>query len=78
MDPIKRDSHDLTYAGPTPDIGDLSCERRDGAIYSHWRPSAEELEELKAGGVIELGIFTEPIPPVSIGVVKDEAAEGNV
>lgn len=72
MEPVKRKSHHLTYKGSRPDIGDLSCERHDRAIYSHWKPSVEELKMLAEGGVVELGFYREPIPPVSMGVVPTE------
>lgn len=72
MEPVKRRSHNFTYKGPTPDIGDLSCERRDGAVFSHWQPTEEELATLNAGGAVELGIYVEPIPPVSVAVVPAE------
>lgn len=72
MEPVARQSHSFTYKGPTPDIGDLSCERRDGGVFSHWKPSTEELATLAAGGVVELGIYSESIPPVSVVVVAAE------
>jgi hypothetical protein len=75
MEPVKRSTHNHVYLGPTPDIGDLSCERRDGGVYSHWRPSQADLDVLNAGGVIELGLFHEPIPPISLGVKLPEPEE---
>jgi hypothetical protein len=69
MEPIKRSTHNFVYRGPTPDIGDLSCERGGGVVRSHWQPSEEELAVLNEGGSVELGIWgMEPIPPVSLGV----------
>ena len=72
MEPVTRQSHNFVYRGPTPDIGDLSCERRDGGVFSHWKPSAEELAMLAAGGAVELGIYSEPIPPVNVAVIAAE------
>lgn len=75
MEPVKRSTHNFTYLGPRPDIGDLSCERRDGGVFSHWRPSKADLQVLAAGGVVELGLYVEPIPPVSLGVKLPEEGE---
>ncbi len=75
MEPVKRSTHNLVYRGPTPDVGDLSCERRDGGIYSHWRPSKADLDILAQGGVVNLGLFAEPIPPISMGVKLPEEEE---
>lgn len=66
------------YKGPAPGIGDLPCERvRPGLIRSFWMPSAEEREILLGGGIVELCIFSEPIPPVSLNAmtVADSNAE---
>lgn len=71
MRPIRTQTCNLVYKGPTPGIGDLHCERvRAGEIVSFWRPSRDELEAIAAGAVIELSIFGEPIPPVSVNVVQ--------
>lgn len=80
MKAIERETHNLVYKGEHEQDGrtvnegvfDLSCERRDGAIFSHWRPNSIELVTLNAGGCIELGVHTEPIPPVSVNVVGPE------
>lgn len=77
MDPVTRRDHNFVYQGPTPDIGDLSCYREPGEIWSHWKPTAAELGVLNAGGQVALGLFHEPIPPVSIGVVEAEPPPGS-
>lgn len=38
------------------------------AVVSYWRPSAEELAVLNAGGSIELAILGRTMPPVSLSV----------
>lgn len=78
MDSVKHPRCNFTYLGPTDDIGDLHVERvpkigGGNVVYSYWRPDAEELALLNAGGTVQLGIWAEPIPPVSVGV---EAADG--
>ena len=72
MDPVKRSDHNFVYTGPTPDIGDLSVQREPGVAYSHWKPTPEELATLNAGGEVRLGVFQEPMPPVSLGVAEAE------
>lgn len=61
----------LVYRGDAEKgIGDLECERvMPGLIRSFWEPSPEELEKLNDGGVIELAIWGEPIPPVSVNAL---------
>lgn len=75
MEPVKRSTHTFVYRGPTPEIGDLSCERKRGGVFSHWKPSQADLDVLNAGGVVELGLFHEPIPPISLGVKLPEKPE---
>lgn len=62
----------FTYLGPAPDIGDLPCRREtvDGkqVVRAYYKPNEEELEQLNRGGSIVLGIWSEPIPPVSMGI----------
>lgn len=38
------------------------------AVVSYWRPSAEELAVLNAGGSIELAILGRTMPPVMLSV----------
>lgn len=73
MDPVNNSWCNFTYLGPAPDIGDLACRREtvDGrpVVRSYWKPTEAELEQLNNFGTICLSIFSEPIPPVSLGVV---------
>lgn len=70
MEPVARVDHNCIYKGSSPEVGDLSCFRSEpGEVWSHWQPTAEELDLLNAGGHVALGVYTEPIPPLSIGVV---------
>jgi hypothetical protein len=76
MKPIKTAACDMIYRGPTPDIGDLHCQRlKPGTIRSFWKPSEEELAALNAGGAVELDVFTEPLPPLAVNVITAEEAE---
>ena len=43
--------------------------------FSAWKPNAEELALLNAGGVVELCCVGHQ-PPVSVGVVPDSCREG--
>jgi hypothetical protein len=57
-------------------IGDLVCERvKPGVIRSFWKPTDEELHVLAGGGVLELVILGEPIPPVALNIVTESEAE---
>jgi hypothetical protein len=69
MIPIRTRASTIVYRGPTPDVGDAWVERpRRGEVYMTWKPSDEERAAIAAGANLRLGIFTEPIPPVSLGV----------
>lgn len=76
MRPIKTAACDDIYRGPTPEIGDLHCQRLSpGAIRSFWKPSEEELAALNAGGAVQLDVFMEPLPPLAVNVINAEKAE---
>lgn len=73
MDPVDHSSHNFTFKGPEPDIGDLRVFRGQDTmgrpvIVSHWKPNDLELQALIAGGSVRLGIHGEIMPPVSVGV----------
>ena len=74
MTPEKNARCNMTYLGPNEHVADLPCQREvdengNRIIWSFWRPSAQEIENLTRGGVVVLGIWNhEPIPPVSLGV----------
>lgn len=82
MRPIKRPDHNFTYKGPTPDIGDLSCEvfiepPETRVVRSHWRPSRDELTVLLEGGSVELDVLTGgPLPPLAVNVAPEIDGEG--
>jgi len=74
MDPVQNSWCNFTYRGPHEGIGDLPCRREPSSlglnvVASYWKPTPEELEQLGRGGTVCLKIFSEPIPPVSLGVV---------
>lgn len=70
MRPVSNERTVLTYRGPAEGIGDLSCERvRPGVIRSFWAPSVDEMLKLAQGGVVELVILGEPIPPVALNAL---------
>lgn len=59
----------MTYLGPSPDVGDLPCRReRPGLVYSTWEFTPEERIAIAEGSNLLLGIWTEPIPPVSLAL----------
>lgn len=68
MKPIKTERSNFTYKGPTPNIADLPCRRENGVIFSTWELSHEERIAIAEGANIELGIYGEPINPVSIAI----------
>lgn len=76
MEPVRTADCDTVYRGPTPDVGDLWCQRvRPGMIRSFWRPSEADLAILNGGGCIQLDLHNEPIPPIGITVAHAEATQ---
>ena len=79
MIPVKTASSNMVYKGPRPEIGDLPCERvRPGLIRSVWRLSETERAHIAAGGLVELEIFMEPIPPVALNCSAEVALPADV
>lgn len=74
MRPIKTPVTNDVYRAPPGrehEIGDLPVYRpRHGEIHAVYTLTDEEREAIANGACIELGIYTEPIPPVSLGVVQ--------
>lgn len=72
MKPVRTASSNLVYTGPTPEIGDLHCERLSpGVIRSVWWFSDYERERIAAGANLSLTVMGEPIPPVSLHLIAD-------
>lgn len=70
MKPVRTKGSNLVYVGPTPDIRDLHCQREaPGRITSIWWLTAQERDAIGRGANIRLTVYTEPIPPVSLGVI---------
>lgn len=77
MLPIKTNRSNFVYKGPTPDIGDLPCERTTesgtSVVYAVFELADEERKAIADGGFIKIGIWgMEPIPPISVNTIKDE------
>jgi hypothetical protein len=72
MHPIKHGSSNLVYRGPTPDIGDLWVQRvRQHEIRVVYDLDDHDRELIAAGGRIELAMYFEPIPPISMVVLPE-------
>lgn len=71
MKPVRTAGSNMVYTGPTPDIGDLHCERiTPGVIRSVWWFTPAERESIARGANLSLTIMGEPIPPVSLHLIK--------
>lgn len=68
MKPVRTERSNFTYFGPSPEVGDLPCRREGGVVYSTWELSSDERIAVAEGANIELGIWHEPIPPVSLAI----------
>lgn len=72
MHPVKHAGSNFVYRGPTPEIGDLWVERvhphRVHVVYDF---DDNERKLIAEGGRIELAMFNEPIPPISMRVLHE-------
>lgn len=67
MKPIRHAGSDVVYRGPTPEIGDLWCQRvRPGEIRVVYELDDADRERIAQGARIELAMFSEPIPSISM------------
>lgn len=72
MKPVRTGASNRVYRGPNEDVGDLWCYiPRRGEVRSVWEPTDEERELLAAGGRVELALYAEPIPPISLAVLPE-------
>lgn len=76
MKPIRHGGSNLVYRGPSPNIGDLWCQRvRDGEIRVVFEFSDSERRLIVDGGRVELAMLSEPIPPISMVVLPPGMCE---
>lgn len=68
MEPIRTSESNFTYLGPTPRVADLPGKRDSDGFKAVFRFTDEERQMIANGANLELGIFTTPIPPVSVNV----------
>jgi hypothetical protein len=69
MKPVYHAGCNFTYFGPKPDIGDLHVQiQENGCVEVVYELDDEERDMIAQGGKIRLGIYSRPIPPVSMAV----------
>lgn len=77
MRPVHTKSSNLVYVGPSPEIGDLHCQRiREGMIRSVWWFTPDERRMIAEGANLSLLILSEPIPPVGLRITSEQG-DGN-
>lgn len=70
MKPVRTAESNMVYTGPSPEIGDLHCQRiRPGVINSVWWFTPEERAAIAKGANLSLTVLGEPIPPMSVNVI---------
>ncbi len=73
MKPVKHEAAEVCYRGPSPDIGDLWCQRiRPGMILVVYELDDLDRAAIADGGRVVLVMHTEPIPPISMAVHVEE------
>jgi hypothetical protein len=73
MHPIKHAGSNLVYRGPTPDIGDLWVQRdKPHQVRVVYDLDDFERMTIAEGGRIELVMYHEPIPPISMIVLPED------
>lgn len=68
MRPIRTTASNFTFLGPDPSIADLPCQREDGVTRSVFKLTDEERERIAAGGNLELAMWCDGHPPISLAV----------
>ena len=77
MLPIRTEKSSFIFRSLDPDIPNMPGERVEpGHIRSVWEPTQWERDDISQGGNIELNIFAEPIPPISLGVTGEGVTWG--
>lgn len=72
MHPIKHANSNLVYRGPTPDIGDLWVQRDvPHKVHVVYDLDDNDRALIAEGGRIELVMYHEPIPPISMVVLPE-------
>ena len=72
--PIRTNKSSFIYKNPDSDLADMPGERIEpGHIRSVWTLTERERADITQGLNIELNIFVEPIPPVSLDVTYEGA-----
>jgi hypothetical protein len=67
MQPVKHAGSNVVYRGNGDNIGDLWVQRIEpGRIEILYEPTDDERQMLADGGRVVLGIWNEPMPPVSV------------
>lgn len=72
-EPVRTRRSNIVYRGPTPDVGDAWCQQTPRVVYMTWELDEEERAAIAAGGLLRLGIYQSPIPPISLAVDPDPA-----
>ena len=74
MLPVRTENSSFIFRSADPDVPDMPGERiESGHIRSVWQLTEWERVDISQGGNIELNIFSEPIPPVSLNVTGEGA-----
>lgn len=74
MQPIRTERSNFMFRSASPDVPDMPGERvKPGHIRSIWELTQRERDALTEGLNIELDLFDEPIPPVSLNVTHEGA-----
>lgn len=72
MQPIRTERSNFIFRSQTPEVPDMPGERVDpNHIRSIWELTQVERDAITDGLNIELDIFNEPIPPVSLNVTHE-------
>lgn len=80
MKPVRTPNTTGNYKAPKgkeDEIADLPFYRQEGVVYSEWELDESEAHEVYYnGGRVRLGIYGEPIWPVSLEVMYGQTKKG--
>ena len=78
MTPFKPRDANKTYTAPEgkeDDVQSLHVIDHEGKLYSYWRPDAEELVALNAGGAVRLCVWGRGHPVVALDATVESVEE---
>jgi hypothetical protein len=75
---IRTEQSNFTFLGPRPEVADLPgrLEKDQGRFFAVFALTDEERAMIANGAQVRIGIWSIPIPPISMSIVNEREAPG--